>query len=75
MYPSRKLTMGNVICLKRKAFPLPFHTLPQGTKVNMISTAAGLPKRKVRQVWGRRTKAPFKLIALCTMSLIKYLIL
>lgn len=72
MYPSRKLTMGNVICLKRKAFPLPFHTLPQGTKVNMISIAAGLPKRKV---WGRRTKAPFKLIALCTMSLIKYLIL
>lgn len=75
MYPSRKLTMGNVICLKRKAFPLPFHTLPQGTEVNVISIAAGLPKRKVRQVWGRRTKAPFKLTALCTVSLIKYLIL
>lgn len=28
--------MGNTICLKRKAFPLPFHTLPQSTKVNIM---------------------------------------
>lgn len=55
MYPSRKLTMGNIICLKRKAFPLPFHALPQGTKVNMINIAAGLPKRKLdRSVLGER---------------------
>lgn len=54
-WPSRKLTTGNIICLKRKAFPLAFHALPQGTKVNVIRIAAGLPKeRSDRSVLGEQ---------------------
>lgn len=37
--PKQKVNYGQH-CLKRKAFPLPFHVLPQSTKVNIMLCVA-----------------------------------